>query len=93
MKEPEWLGDLIREGFYDKIVLIGFPFDEGARKAGNRRGADFGPGKLLPHFFNNPIVEIDSFRRFVTNIGSVKNPEYGVDIAKGVPYIADYGNI
>lgn len=48
MKEPEWLGDLIREGFYDKIVLIGFPFDEGARKAGNRRGADFGPGKLLP---------------------------------------------
>ena len=44
-KEPEWLGDLIRDGFYDKIVLIGFPFDEGARKAGNRRGADFGPGK------------------------------------------------
>ena len=43
-KETVWLGDLIRDGFYDKIVLIGFPFDEGARKAGNRRGADFGPG-------------------------------------------------
>ena len=44
---PVWLGDLIRNGFYDKVVLIGFPYDEGARKAGNRRGADFGPGKYL----------------------------------------------
>ena len=43
--EPVWLGDLIRDGFYDKLVLIGFPYDEGARKASNRRGADFGPGK------------------------------------------------
>ena len=45
--DPVWLGDLIRDGFYDKLVLIGFPYDEGARKAGNRRGADFGPGKYL----------------------------------------------
>lgn len=42
---PVWLGDLIRDGFYDKVVLIGFPYDEGARKAGNRKGADFAPGK------------------------------------------------
>jgi len=35
----------------------------------------------------------DSFRRFVKTIGSVKNPEYGVDISAGIPYIADYGNI
>ena len=27
------------------------------------------------------------------DIGSVKNPEYGVDIEVGIPYIADYGNI
>jgi len=26
-------------------------------------------------------------------IGSVKNPEYGVDIEVGIPHIADYGNI
>lgn len=45
--DPVWLGDLIRDGFYDKVVLIGFPYDEGARKAGNRRGADFGPGKKI----------------------------------------------
>lgn len=25
--EPVWLGDLIRDGFYDKVVLIGFPYD------------------------------------------------------------------
>lgn len=36
---------------------------------------------------------LDSFRRFVKTIGSVKNPEYGVDISAGIPYIADYGNI
>ena len=46
VEEPVWLGDLIRDGFYDKVVLIGFPYDEGARMAGNRRGSDFGPGKL-----------------------------------------------
>ena len=47
LKKPEWIGDLIHDGFYDKIVLIGFPYDEGARKAGNRKGSDYGPGKFL----------------------------------------------
>jgi hypothetical protein len=36
---------------------------------------------------------LDSFRRFMPDIGSVKNPEYGVDIEQGIPHIADYGNI
>ena len=36
---------------------------------------------------------IDSFRRFVNDVGSVRNPEYGVNIATGIPNIADYGNI
>lgn len=36
---------------------------------------------------------IDSFRRFVKKIGSIQNPEYGVDISIGLPRIADYGNI
>ena len=44
-KEPLWLGDLIHESFYDKLVIIGFPYDEGAKKAGSRKGADYGPGK------------------------------------------------
>ena len=45
-KEPVWLGDLIHESFYDKLVIIGFPYDEGAKRAGARKGADYGPGKL-----------------------------------------------
>ena len=47
-KPAVWLGDLIQDGFYDKVVLIGFPYDEGAKSAGNRKGADYGPGKKDP---------------------------------------------
>lgn len=36
---------------------------------------------------------IDSFRRFVVDIGSINNPEYNIDISHGLPKIADYGNI
>ena len=36
---------------------------------------------------------IDSFRRFVVDIGSIYNPEYNIDISHGLPKIADYGNI
>ena len=35
----------------------------------------------------------DSFRRFVKDIGSVRNPEYNIDISEAIPKIADYGNI
>lgn len=41
----------------------------------------------------NPYEVLDSFRRFVKKIGSICNPEYDIDISKGLPYIADYGNI
>jgi len=43
----QWLGELIQDGFYDKLVIIGFPYDEGAKKAGARSGSDYGPGKSL----------------------------------------------
>ena len=39
------------------------------------------------------LLYVDSFRRFVKEIGSVRNPEYDVNIAAGIPKIADYGNI
>ena len=70
--------NLIYIFIYDKLVIIGFPYDEGAKKSGSRKGADYGP---------------DSFRRFVKDIGSVRNPEYNVDISLGLPAISDYGNI
>ncbi|TNV74034.1 hypothetical protein FGO68_gene6298 [Halteria grandinella] len=76
--QSEYIGSLIHEGFYDKLVLIGFPYDQGATLCGSKRGQDYGP---------------DSFRRFVKDLGSIRNPEYGIDISKGLPSIADYGNI
>ena len=58
IKEPQYICDIIKDGFYDKIVLIGFPYDHGARKAGSRAGSEYGP---------------DSFRRFLRmgNLGSL----------------------
>ena len=73
-----FIGDIIEEGFYDKLVIIGFPYDEGAKQSGGRKGSDYGP---------------DSFRRFVRDIGTICNPEYNIDISKGIPKISDYGNI
>lgn len=72
------LGSIIKEGFYDRLVIIGFPYDRGARLCGKQGGQDYGP---------------DSFRRFLVDIGSLENPEYGVSIALGLPQISDYGNI
>jgi hypothetical protein len=34
----------------------------------------------------------DSFRRFLKDF-ALQNPEYQVDISKGLPMISDYGNI
>lgn len=76
---PEFIGEWVKEGFSDKLVLIGFPYDLGARQAGQRQGADHGP---------------DSFRRFLkmNNIGTMNNPEYDLSIGEHLK-ICDYGNI
>jgi hypothetical protein len=29
------------------LIIIGFPYDEGAKKSGARAGADYGPGNIL----------------------------------------------
>ena len=31
---PEFIGEWVKEGFHDKLVIIGFPYDIGARQAG-----------------------------------------------------------
>ena len=41
-----YIGSLIREGFYDKLIIIGFPYDRGAKAVGARGGSDYGPGTL-----------------------------------------------
>lgn len=77
--KKKFIGEIIHDGFYDPIVLIGFPYDLGAKKAGSRAGADLGP---------------DSFRRFIkmNNIGSLDNPEFDIDLTESIK-ICDYGNI
>jgi arginase family enzyme len=76
---PEFIGEWVKEGFHEKLVIIGFPYDQGARQAGQRQGADHGP---------------DSFRRFLkmNNIGTMHNPEFDLSIGENLK-ICDYGNI
>ena len=78
-QEVSYIGQMLKDGFSDPVVLIGFPYDVGAKKAGSRAGADYGP---------------DSFRRYLkmNNLGSVDNPEYNINIASHLS-ICDYGNI
>ena len=45
--QEQYIGSLIQEGFYDKLVIIGYPYDQGASKCGQKRGQDYGPGKDL----------------------------------------------
>lgn len=75
-----YIGDLIHENFYDELVIIGFPFDQGAKQLQLRAGSFLGP---------------DSFRRFLshTNFGVVNNVEKDINIAEYLPKISDYGNI
>jgi hypothetical protein len=33
-----FISDLIQEGFYEKLVIIGYPYDYGAKKCGFKGG-------------------------------------------------------
>lgn len=75
----KYLCNLLHSNFYDELVIMGFPFDQGARNHQLRAGAYLGP---------------DSFRRFLnSNFGVLKNVEYGLDIEQYLSKISDYGNI
>ena len=65
--QQRYIGNIIKENFYDELVIIGFPYDQGARFQGLRQGSFLGP---------------DSFRRFIKNadFGVLKNVELGLDI-------------
>ena len=78
--EQKYISSLIHESFYDELVIIGFPYDQGAKNLQLRAGSFLGP---------------DSFRRFLkhTDFGVIKNVEYGIDISQKLPKISDYGNI
>jgi len=66
-KSSKTIGALFHPGFYDQFVLIGFPYDEGARSSGLRAGAAYGP---------------DCFRRFLHKLGPIHNAEFGADLSE-----------
>jgi hypothetical protein len=74
-----FVGHIIEDGFYEKLVIIGFPYDH-IIKLINRDelkiGSHYGP---------------DSWRRFIHTWGTTDNREYGIRIDN--IRIADYGNI
>jgi hypothetical protein len=78
-QQQKYLSDLIHSSFYDELVIMGFPYDQGARNMQIRAGAYLGS---------------DAFRRFLnSSFGVLKNVEYGIDIEQHLPKISDYGNI
>ena len=79
-QEKRYIGDIFHDSFYDQLVLIGFPYDQGAKNAQLRQGSFLGP---------------DCFRRFikVAKFGVLKNVEVDIDIEAYLGKISDYGNI
>lgn len=59
-----------------QVGLIGFPHDEGVRRNGGRIGAADGP---------------EAFRSFLPKIGTLLNPEFGIDLQSLV--VHDFGDI
>ncbi|MFQ5715658.1 MAG: formimidoylglutamase [Nitrospinales bacterium] len=59
------LGDIIRQGEKGRVVLLGFPHDEGVALNGGRPGACAGP---------------ERFRQRLRRFGAVDNPQMGIDL-------------
>ena len=59
------LGSIIRPGMEGRVVLVGFPFDEGCIRNGGRAGSKTGPAYV---------------RKFINVMGCVHNVEYDVDL-------------
>lgn len=69
------------------LSSLGIPMMKGLRLLVREAALTMG----LVTYLGNDVL--DSFRRFVKKIGTIQNPEFGIDISKGLPKIADYGNI
>ena len=61
------LGTLIKEGIDGEVVLIGFPYDIGAKRNNQVNGQDNGP---------------DCLRRFIPKAGPIYNAEFDIDISE-----------
>jgi formiminoglutamase len=64
------MGTLFTDDFSSaRVVLLGFPHDEGCTRNGGRPGAALGP---------------QAFRRFVTALGPTCNPEHRIDLTSSL---------
>jgi formiminoglutamase len=64
------MGSLFTDDFCAaRVVVVGFPYDEGCVRNGGRAGASLGP---------------QAFRRFVTSLGPTYNPEFDIDLRSGL---------
>lgn len=74
-----FIGHIIKNDFYEKLVIIGFPYDQIIKELDRKElkiGSHYGP---------------DSWRRFIHTCGVTDNREFGIKIEN--IKIADYGNI
>eukprot|EP00300_Choanocystis_sp_HF-7_P013289 c18235_g1_i2.p1 GENE.c18235_g1_i2~~c18235_g1_i2.p1 ORF type:complete len:306 (+),score=70.77 c18235_g1_i2:49-966(+) len=71
------MGTMITEGIDGRVVLVGFPFDEGVRRNGGRLGSSLGP---------------KAFRTHVVKMGAVVNAEAGIDLREHIT-ISDAGDV
>lgn len=69
------MGSLMRAGEAGDVTIVGFPFDEGCTRNGGRPGAAGGP---------------EAFRAMARKMGSVLNPETGLDLSSMV--VGDAGD-
>lgn len=82
-KDDPRMGDVLEKNSLEgEIVIVGFPQDEGVRRNGGRVGAKQGPEvfrKFEAFFFF--LLFLGSFsERYVSKLGTVVNPEFGIDL-------------
>jgi formiminoglutamase len=67
MSDDPRLNLLIKEGVDGEVVVVGYPYEEAARRCARKAGQENGPCCV---------------RRFWGKVGPLVNAEYGLDISK-----------
>lgn len=64
---PKAFGNIVNPGFRSKVVLMEFPYDEGAKVSSLKLGSGYGP---------------ECFRKYMKKLGPIQNAEFGIDFSK-----------
>ena len=65
--DDQILDTIMKESIHGEVILIGFPYDIGAKRNNQFHGQSNGP---------------DCFRRFLSKTSSIYNPELDIDISE-----------